>query len=337
MARYKNKQKRPKIAAVIPWKGDRTGEAIRKIIFMVALITFLVTGGILLWEMVIQPAMVDNKTSQVQQIYHAADTTSSSNNQDSEYDENGNLKKFVELQKINPDIKGWIRIQDTVIDYPILQSGKDNPEYYLYLDYNKNHSKYGSLFFDARNSVNLSDPNSKSLIIYGHSMNDGRMFGSLLKYGSLDYYKQHPTFELDTEKNNGDWKIFSIFKTNTLSSQGEPFNYLRSSFANQSDFMNFVYQIKIRSLFNTGVDISPDDQIVLLSTCSYEMEDFRTVVVARKVRNGEDKNVDTDKAVWNPSVLYPDGWYRAKGGTKPQHPATFEDALAQGKINWVAK
>ena len=70
--------------------------------------------------------------------------------EDSEYDENGNLKKFVELQKINPDIKGWIRMTDTVIDYPILQSSEDNPEYYLYLDYEKNHSKYGSLFFDAK-------------------------------------------------------------------------------------------------------------------------------------------------------------------------------------------
>ncbi len=323
--KYSKKQKRPWIAAVLPWKGDRTGEAIRKIVFLIALITFLVTGGILLWEMVIQPAMVDKKANEIQQIYHE-DTTGSE-----DYD------KFAELQKINPDIKGWIRIPDTVVDYPILQSSEDDPEYYLYLDYEKNSSKYGSLFFDARNSMDLDDPNSKSLIVYGHSMNDGRMFGSLLEYGSLDYYKAHPTFELDTTESEGDWKIFSIFKTNTLESQGEPFNYLRTSFSSDSDFLNFIYQIKIRSLFNTGVDVSADDQIVLLSTCSYEMSEFRTVIAARKVREGEDTTVDTTNATWNSTVLYPDGWYSVKGGTKPQHPATFEEALEQGKIDWLAE
>lgn len=324
--KYAKKQKRPWIAAVLPWKGDRAGEAIRKIVFLVALITFLVTGGILLWEMVIQPAIVDNKASYVQQIYHEDDNTEAKGS-----------NKFAELQKINPDIKGWIHIPDTVVDYPILQSGEDDPEYYLYLDYEKNYSKYGSLFFDARNSIHLEDPNSKSLIVYGHSMNDGRMFGSLLNYGSLDYYKAHPTFELDTIDYEGDWKIFSVFKTNTLSSQGEPFNYLRTSFSSDSDFLNFIYQMEIRSLFDTGVDVSADDQIVLLSTCSYEMDGFRTVIAARKVREGEDKTVDTSKATWNSTVLYPDGWYSAKGGTKPQHPATFEEALAQGKIHWLAE
>ena len=190
--KYAKKQKRPWIAAVLPWKGDRAGEAIRKIVFLVALITFLVTGGILLWEMVIQPAMVDNKANYVQQIYHVDDNqNNTATNEDSEYDENGNLKKFVELQKINPDIKGWIRIADTVVDYPILQSGEDNPEYYLYLDYEKNHSKYGSLFFDARNSINLEDP-FKSLIVYGHSMNDSQgMFGSLLNW-FFSYYEHLP-------------------------------------------------------------------------------------------------------------------------------------------------
>ena len=238
------------------------------------------------------------------------------------------------MQKINSDIKGWLRIKNTVVDYPVLQSDESNPEYYLYLDYEKNYSKYGSLFFDARNSVELDNPNSKSLIVYGHSMNDGRMLGALLKYGSLDFYKEHATFELDTVKYNADWKIFSVFKTNTLGTQGEPFNYLRTSFSNDSDFLNFVYQLKIRSLFNMDVDISADDQIVLLSTCSYEMDNFRTVVAARKVRPGESSDVDVDSAVWNPSVLYPDGWYAAKGGTKPNHPETFEQALEQGRISW---
>jgi len=330
LAKYQAKQKRPWIAAVLPWKGDRAGETIRKIIFIVALITFLVTGGILLWEMVIQPAIVDRNANRVQQIYHAQNVELQ-NGENDDY-----LQRFRELQSINPDIKGWMRIPDTIIDYPVLQSSQDDPEHYLYLDYEEKYSKYGSLFFDARNNFDLSAPNSQSLIVYGHSMNDGRMFGSLLQYGGLDYYKEHPTFELDTVHSRGKWKIFSVFKTNTLYSHGEPFQYLRTGFANDSDFMNFVYQIRIRSLFQTDVDIAPGDQIVLLSTCSYELDDFRTVIVARKVREGEESSVDVSKASWNPTVLYPDGWYSVKGGTKPQHPDTFEEALQQNRINWLA-
>ena len=91
---------------------------------------------------------------------------------------------------------------------------------------------------------------------------------------------------------DGKYKIISVFKTNTLSSQGEFFNYLRCcDFQNDKDFMNYVYNVRIRSLINCPVTVNEDDELITLSTCSYEFTNFRTVVVARKVRIGEEAKV----------------------------------------------
>ena len=109
--KYAKKQKRPWIAAVLPWKGIEQGRRFAKL-FSGSAHHLLVTGGILLWEMVIQPAMVDNKANYVQQIYHADDSQdNTATNEDSEYDENGNLKKFVELQKLIPILRDGFELQ----------------------------------------------------------------------------------------------------------------------------------------------------------------------------------------------------------------------------------
>jgi len=84
-----------------------------------------------------------------------------------------------------------------------------------------------------------------------------------------------------------------VFKTNTLSSQGEFFNYMIGEFQNEKDFMNYVYNVRIRSLITCPVDVNEDDELLTLSTCSYEFTNFRTVIVARKVRDGESAKVDT--------------------------------------------
>ena len=139
-------------------------------------------------------------------------------------------------------------------------------------------------------------------------MNDGSMFGNLMKYGStsgnLDFYKESPTIEFDTPEGNADYKIISVFKTNTLSSQGEFFNYMVGDFQNEKDFMNYVYNVRIRSLINCPVDVNEDDQLLTLSTCSYEFTEFRTVVVARKVRGGESSKVNVSLRQRSTKVPY---------------------------------
>ena len=304
-----------------PKKKKKKGGVILWIILIVAILVLLGSGGMVVWEMLVQPAMNDSMNDEIRALAGAVTEV-----EDEPID-------FDALRAVNSDIVGWIKVPNTVINYPVLQSSASDPEYYLYRDYKKNDTKYGSVFLDAGASIHRGDKNAKSLTLYGHHMNDGRMFAEILKYDNLDFFKRTPTFKFDTYEETGTWKVISIFKTNVLKSQGEVFQYVRNGFSNDEDFLDFVHNIMIRSIINTGVKVNEDDQLLVLSTCSYEFNDFRTVLVARRVRDGEDKTVDVAAAAYNNAPLYPDVWY-GNGGNKPIYPQTFKEAQAQQLTYW---
>lgn len=330
---------------LLPWKGDAPREVVYKIVFLIAGCVFLVCAGILTNEFVIEPFQNDAEQQDIRSVYYAASQAVSSASPESkpasassavpERDAQGRLIRFVNLQKINSDIVGWIKIPNTNIDLPVLQANAKQPEFYLDHDYNKKYSKYGSIFADYRAPV--AGEKSKSIILYGHSLRSRRMFTQLDKYKDLAFCKQNPVFSFDTENGESQWKIISVFVTNTLPSQGTPFNYMKTSFASDSDYLNFVYQLRIRSMINTGVSFNAKDRILVLSTCSYEFDGFREVVVARKVRSGESAAVDTAAVKRNPKTLYPDCWYSKNGGKKPQWPSTYEQAVKQNLLSWSEK
>lgn len=209
-----------------------------------------------------------------------------------------NSIKWDELKKINKEIVGWIQIKDTKIDYPVLWHKGDDitDQFYLNHNYKGDYDSYGCIFLDYRCTKGMD---SKNIVLHGHHMNDGSMFGELMNYGGteadMDFYKKHATIKFDTPQGDGVYKIISVYKTNTLSAHGEFFNYMVGNFQNDKDFMNYVYNVRIRSLINCPVDVNEDDELLTLSTCSYEYTNFRTVVVARRVRIGEDSKVDVKK------------------------------------------
>ena len=341
-----NKPKKPFLQRWLPGKGDSKGQVILKIITLIMLVVFLGSAGYLVNELVILPAQTDMVMDEIQEIYYDLSSSEESSKEEGTQSETESTQSKEEepeltdeqvraqikkLQEINPDIIGWIRIPNTVIDYPVLQSSENDPEYYLYRNYKKESTQYGSIFLQSGTAIDGSD---QDLVLYGHSMNDGRMFASLLRFGELDVYKQSPVITFNTAEGGGKWKIISVFKTNTDESQGKPFPYTYSHFNSDPSYLNFIYQARQRSIINTGVDFNENDTVITLSTCSYEFDGFRTVVVARKVREGEDPSVDTSKAVCNPDVVYPQCWYDRYGGSMPQWPETFEEALEQGKIDW---
>lgn len=290
-----------------------------KLIFILSLIVFIVSLAFIVKIWIIEPNQNKSTLKEIEDIYYKDDSEPPL--------DRGDLNSLI---SINSDIKGWIKLNNSVINYPVLQSEKSDPTFYLYRNYKKIDSSFGSIFLDSL--CDISKP-SKNLILYGHNMRDGSMFGTLIKFDNLDFYKEHPVFMFDTLAEQADWKIISIFKTNTLPEQGELFNYLMIDFASDDDFINFVYNVKIRSLINTPVDISKNDTLITLSTCSYEMKDFRTVVVARKVRPGESNSVDVQSASVNSSPLMPAGYYSRYGGVAPLFDGFSKD-LENGKISW---
>lgn len=332
----KSKKKRGFWAGIIPMKGDSAKEIARKIILIIAILTFLITAGYLINYLVIQPYFNDVSVSKIK------DTGSVS---EVEVVTDPKTKEVVKtlshdwdkLKKINKEIVAWVKIDDTqYIDYPVLQSKSDTIDYqkYLYADYEGNYSGYGSIFIDFRSKQGTK---SKNIILHGHHMQDGRMFQNLMGYGTtygdIDFYRKHPTIHFDTPDGDAVYKIISVYKTNTLESQGEYFDYLTGTFASDAEFMNYVYLIRERSFFDIPVNVNEDDQLLTLSTCSYELSEFRTVVVARKVRKGESEKVDVKKASINNDALFPDAWYSRYGGTKPEI-TTFKTAYKAKEIDW---
>lgn len=322
----------------IPIKGDKPLEVIRKSVLMLAIATFIVSGSLLFNELVIKPAVADNTKSGVKSLLTEAGGDDS---EDDDYNaiapkrkkivigESEILPDFESLLNTNKDTVGWIKIPNTQIDYVVCQSqDPEQPEYYLKRDFYGNYSDYGTIFLDYRSPLD-----AKNLILHGHHMNDGRMFANLMYYQDLNFYKENPAFTFNTIYEKAKWKIISVYKTNTLESQGEFFNYLRGTFETESDFMNYVYQVRARSIIDCPVDVNEDDTIVTLSTCAYDFDQFRLVVVARRVREGETARVDTSTAKMASNPLYPDCWYQAYGGKKPVL-TSFEEALEAKQIDW---
>ena len=277
---------------------------IRRFIRTLAFAVLIVSLGIIIKIVFIDYYKESKLAEEAQQIYY---------DNDDDDEEPSQQERFADLIKINPDIKAWIYISNTRVNYPVLQTPEDDRNYYLTHNYKKEYSQYGSIFMD---SVCTLGTESKNVILHGHHMKNGEMFANILKYGEVDFCKENPIINFDTLNETRKYKVISIFKTNTLPEQGEIFNYQISSFG-KGKFMEFVKNVKKRSLIYFPVDVEEDDQLITLSTCSYEFKDFRTVVVARKVRKEESDYVDVNKIKEAPNPLWPDCWYEKHGGVRP--------------------
>lgn len=317
------------IKSFIPHKGDSTGTKIRKIVVILAILVFLGAAGYLLNEFVIQPYLNSQITAEIHDI--AYNTTDTSDNGEEKSKQN-----WEALKKINKEIVAWITLDKTKIDYPVLEHKGDNAysQYYLSRNYKGNYAAHGSVFIDYRSTKSV---NSKNVVLHGHNMPDGSMFHALMGYGDLkgdlDFYKKHPIITFNTPDEDAQYKIISVFKTSTLYDHGEFFNYMQGSFLSDAEFMNFVYNIRIRSLINCPVMVNEDDQLLTLSTCSYEFSNWRTVVVARKLREGEKADVNIEIATLNSAPVFPEVYYQSRGGERPKV-LTFKKAYSKGLINW---
>lgn len=299
--------------STFPQKGDSLSSIIEKIVMIICSILFLASCFYLCYKFVIEPQLTENSYSEYRDNYDA--TVSSSDNgvwkavseTDTKKNEDGTIVDFDKLISLNKDVVGWITVPNTVINYPVLQN-KNNPKYYLDHDINKNKAGAGAIFVDSKCTIS-QDGNSKSLILYGHHRRDGTMFAKILKYSDINFYKENPVIRFDTKYEKSKWVVFAIIKANTLKSQGTPFIYPISSWSSDAEFLDYIEEVEKRSLINTPIEVIASDEIIMLSTCSYEYEGFRTVVFARKLRTGE-TTIDVSSAKKASKPLMPDIWYR---------------------------
>lgn len=191
------------------------------------------------------------------------------------------MLKLEELQKENNEIIGWLEIEGTNINYPVLQ-GTDN-EFYMKNNYKKEKSKDGSIFLDK--SYNWDIPSS-NLLLYGHNNKNGIMFQDLLKYKNEDFYKEHTKIKFTTNKEDNVYEIISVFYSRVYyKSEKNVFRYYYFVNANnEQEYNDFVNNAKKSSIYDTGVNANYGDQLLTLSTCEYSQEDGRFVVVAKKLK-----------------------------------------------------
>ena len=190
------------------------------------------------------------------------------------------LDEYKTLYQKNKKLIGWLKIDDTLIDYPVMQTS-DN-EYYLDHNYNQEYDKNGSLFLDCNCTAY---PQSTNLIIYGHHMKSGQMFGGLQKYAKESYAQKHSTIQFDTIYEKGTYQVMYVFRSQVYNENDIVFKYYQFIEANsEEEFNSYMREMEAVSLYDTGVTASFGDSILTLSTCDYSQEDGRFVVVAKKIK-----------------------------------------------------
>ncbi len=196
-------------------------------------------------------------------------------------DDNNNLeieKNDINMQKlyeINSDIIGWIRIDNSNIDYPVMQT-KNSPNYYLRKNFYKQYSYLGTPYLSENCDINISD----NLIIYGHHINNSKMFGELENYRKEEYYNSHKIIKLYTLEEKREYEIISIFTTNAYTGF-KYYNFISSS--NENEFNTFVNQCKELSFFDIENTAVYGDKLLTLSTCDYSSKNARLVIVAKRI------------------------------------------------------
>lgn len=190
------------------------------------------------------------------------------------------LDEYAALHAQNPEMVGWISIPDTDIDYPVMQSSAEESDFYLTHDFNKEEDSNGTPFLDARNQYQPRDTN---LIIYGHNMKSGLMFGTLKKYLDEDYLEEHRTIKFDTLYEKGTYEIIAVCLAKVEYQDEEVFRYYNFLNAtSEQSFQEYLENITKLSVYDTPIEAEYGDQLLTLSTCNSYTEDGRMFLVAKR-------------------------------------------------------
>ncbi len=219
------------------------------------------------------------------EIYRVMESVEAQNAQepaaDGENDEESarrrKLAQYAALNAQNRDMQGWIRIEGTKVDYPVMYTPED-PEYYINRNFEKEHSAYGMIFIDGDCRL---DGTSKNLLLYGHHMKNGDMFAEIEQYDDPDFWKDHPQIEFNTLEETGKYEVVAAFK--------QPASRLDENFKEmllaekEEKYKELMDYLLSHRFYDTGVEASWPNQLITLTTCEYTQKDGRFFVVARRI------------------------------------------------------
>ena len=318
----------------LPQRGDSIPERIRKIVFLGAIVVIIVCGYI------VADYYIDLWRSKRENDKNMNDYWSDMNEPTEPRPTQGPDERKVytllngakALLEQNSEVVGVIRIDGTKVDNPVLQA--DDNEKYINQKLSGRESRAGELFLDYRNHFDevdeeghLACENSDNLVIYGHDMNDDEMFGCLKYYvRNYDYYGEHPIIELNSNYEQYKYKIFSFFILDVDDDTETKFDcWNKLNFDSEAEYYDFVNEAKRRTLRTNKVDVKYGDPLLTLSTCNGLFGDRgRLIILARRVRDGEDPLEGTQENELNPNPKYPSLYYDIRSYEKYDPDAPFE-------------
>ncbi|EFB76417.1 sortase, SrtB family [Subdoligranulum variabile DSM 15176] len=242
---------------------------IYNVLMFICLAVFLVSGGILA-KRYYDDRQTENEFANLQSMI---DTDAAATGEES------NSAKFAALRDQNGDFIGWISIEGTNLDFPVMFA-PDNKDFYLRHDFNKEYSVYGVPYLDEKTTLGANDQ-SENLIVYGHNMKTGTIFGCLTGYKKADYYTEHPRIQFDTVYGDGTYEVFAAFAIDVVNDTS--FAYNQYVDLDEAQYNEYVEEVISRSDVDTGIRPSYGEQLLTLSTCEYSSDNGRYVVVARRV------------------------------------------------------
>lgn len=185
---------------------------------------------------------------------------------------------YAEIYAENEDTVGWLKIEGTRVDYPVMQT-PDDPNFYLYWDFDKKNSQRGSVY--AWGDADINEP-SDNITLFGHNMADGSMFATLSNYVNKYYWEDNSLIFFDTLNEYHTYKIFAVFKTSANIGEGYSYHQFVDA-ENEDDFNTFVRTVKDLSFYDTGITPVYGDKMISLSTCEYTLDNGRLVVCAVRI------------------------------------------------------
>lgn len=189
------------------------------------------------------------------------------------------LPWYQELHAQNSDMMGWLRIEGTKIDYPVMQTSVDNANFYLDKNFYKEQSVRGSIY--AKEECDFFKP-SDNITLFGHNMKDGSMFAALGEYYNKATWEENSLIFLDTLTESHVYKIFAVFKTSGTDNVGFAY-HLMTDAKDEAEFNSFIAQCKKLSFYDTGITPVYGDKIICLSTCEYTIDNGRFIVAAVRI------------------------------------------------------